>query len=91
MATTKTTALTGSVIALNAAALGLQLLGQSKAAEGLRTIAAAIDAGGEIDAHMALVAEKLQSGQLPNDADWDDVMARIKSASDELQAAKPSG
>ncbi len=91
MALGKDKALSGAVIALNASALGLQLLGQAKAAEGLRTLAAALRSGIAIDEHMAAVAAKLEAGEPVTDADWDDVTARIKAASDELQAAKPSG
>jgi hypothetical protein len=83
-------ALSGAVIALNASALGLQLLGQTKAAEGVRVLAAALDAGVAIDAHMADVAAKLQAGSV-TEADWDDVIARVHAASDELQAAKATG
>jgi hypothetical protein len=82
--------LSGSLVALNAAALGLQLLGQAKAADAVRLVASALQSGVAIDAHMAEVAEKLNAGPL-SDGDWDDLMLRIRSASDALQAAKPAG
>ncbi len=83
-------ALATSVLALRAAALALTLTGNSRGGEALRAIAAAVDAGLEVDEHMASVAAKLEAGTI-TDADWEDVLSRVRSASARLQAARPEG
>lgn len=82
-------ALATSIVALRAAALALTLTGNSRGGEALRVLASAVESGVAIDEHMASVAEKLATGTI-TDADWEDVLSRVRAASDKLQAAKPS-
>jgi hypothetical protein len=77
------TALT--IIGLRAAALALALTGNQKAANSLYLLADAAEAGLNIDAHMKAVGEKLKSRTV-NDADWEDVNARIDADFAHLQS-----
>lgn len=76
--------LTLGLIALRAAALGLDLQGQTREARALYALADAADAGKAIDDHMAAVAAKLKD-RSATDEDWADVVARIEADSDRLQ------
>ena len=78
--------LTLALIGLRGAALGLDLQGQKNAADSLFALADAAEAGKEVDAHMAVVADKLRDRKAI-DADWADVSARITADSDRLQKA----
>lgn len=75
------------LVALRAAALALSLTGNSKGAQVLYAAADAAEAGVNIDAHMAAVAQRLKAGEAITDADWDDVLSRIKADSDRLQGS----
>jgi len=74
------------IISLRAAALALGLMGQTRASNALYTVADAAEAGANVDAHMALVAEKLKSRDITT-ADWSDVEARIAADSERLQSS----
>lgn len=73
-----------AMIGLRAAALGLTLSGQGRAADSLYLLADAIAAGRATDEHLRAVAEKLAQREL-TDEDWDDVTARIEADSARLQ------
>lgn len=75
-----------AIVGLRAAALALALAGQTKASDTLYALADAADAGRNIDAHMAEVAEKLKTRSITDD-DWSDVAARINADSDRLQGS----
>lgn len=75
-----------ALVALRGTALSLSLAGQTRAANGLYTLADAAERGVNIDAHMAAVAEKLKT-RSSNDADWSDVAERIEADSDRLQGS----
>lgn len=70
--------LTLILIGLRAAALGLELQGQSKSSSALFLLADAAEAGKNVDDHMALVAAKLKD-RAATDEDWADVNARIET------------
>lgn len=77
-----------AIAALNAASLGFELAGQPRLSGMFTTLANGLQSGANIDAHMAVVAEKLKaSTSPPTDADWADVTSRIQSDSDRLQGA----
>ncbi len=76
-----------AIVALRAAALAVGIVGNAKASQALLAVADAVQAGVNVDAHMAAVAEKLKAGTAVTDADWDDVLARIAADSDRLQSA----
>ncbi len=81
-----------SLIALRAAALALQLSGNGRGSSVLLQLADAVESGLAVDEHLAAVADRLKSGAAITDADWDDVEARIRSASADLQSVgKPTG
>lgn len=67
-----------AIVGLRAAALALSLAGQTRAANLLYTLADGAEAGADIDAHMALVADKLKERGV-DESDWADVEARIRS------------
>lgn len=73
-----------ALIGLRAAALALELQGQSRSSNSLYMLADAADAGKNIDDHMAAVAEKLKD-RSATDEDWADVTARIEADSARLQ------
>jgi anthranilate phosphoribosyltransferase len=73
-----------TLIGLRAAALALASAGQQKSADTLYLLSDAIVAGRATDEHMASVAQLLASREV-TDADMDDVMQRIATASDRLQ------
>lgn len=75
-----------AIISMRAAALALIATGQVEAGNALIALAAAAEAGRNIDAHMATVAEKLKSGT-STPADWLDVTSRISAESDRLQSS----
>lgn len=75
-----------AIAALNAASLGFELAGQPKLSGMFTSLANGLQAGAEIDAHMAAVAEKLKERPI-NEQDWADVTARIEADSDRLQRA----
>lgn len=56
-------------------------LGRPEVAAAFNALAAAADAGSNIDSHMREVAEKLEAGVEP---DWSDVSARIAAETDEF-------
>jgi hypothetical protein len=68
-------------IALRGSALALELQGQEKASGSLYLLADGIDAGRNVDAHMAEVAEKLKDRDA-TDEDFADVEARIRAESE---------
>lgn len=68
-------------IALRGSALALELQGQAKASGSLYLLADGIDAGRNVDAHMAEVAEKLKDREA-TDEDFADVEARIRAESE---------
>lgn len=76
--------ITLALVTLRGLALALNLSGNAKIAAGLYTLADAAEAGRDIDAHMAAVAEKLKS-RAANEDDWADVTAAIEADSDLLQ------
>jgi hypothetical protein len=57
--------------------------GQSAAAKYINQVADGLEAGANVDAHMAEVAALLKAGTT---IDWDDVIARAKAASERLQS-----
>lgn len=74
------------LVGLRGTALALDLQGQSKSASLLYTLADAAEAGEAVDAHMAMIAEKLK--QRPStDADWKDVIERIEADRARLHSA----
>lgn len=75
-----------AIAGLNAASLGFGLAGQPRISGIFTTLANGLQSGANIDAHMAVVAEKLKAREL-TDADWADVTARIEADSDRLQGA----
>lgn len=77
--------LTLALIGLRAAALALELQGQSRSSGSLYAVADAVEAGKVVDDHMALIAEKLKDRDATDD-DWADVAARIEADSARLQA-----
>lgn len=79
-------AVTLGLVGLRGVALTLSLQGQNRAADALLGLAEAIEAGADVDEHMALVADKLKSRN-SNAADWNDVAKRIEDDSSRLQAA----
>jgi hypothetical protein len=72
-----------ALIGLRAAALALSLQGQETAARTLHLLADSVEAGKNVDAHMAEVAAKLKAGEA---IDWDDLRARIEAAGEALHA-----
>jgi hypothetical protein len=76
-----------ALTALRAASLGLRLQGQVAAANALDLIAAGVESGKNVDAHMAEVAAKLKAGE---PIDWVDVVARIEADSADLHSP-PTG
>lgn len=78
------------LVSLRAAALALLVSGNTRAAETLYALADAAAAGQAIDAHMAEVARLLE-GRAVTDAEWQDVLGRIQTASETLQSVQPSG
>lgn len=78
--------LTLALIGLRAAALGLELQGQSRSSAALYALADAAESGVAVDAHMAAVAEKLKDRH-STDEDWEDVVARIEADSARLQGS----
>lgn len=70
--------LTLVLIGLRAAALGLELQGQSRSSSALFLLADAAEAGKNVDDHMAAVAAKLKD-RAATDEDWTDVNARIET------------
>lgn len=79
-----------ALIGLRGAALALSLSGNTKAATQVYALADAAEAGRAIDAHMAMVAEKLKSRSAMTD-DWSDVAAAIEADSDRLQSRSAPG
>lgn len=75
--------LTLALIALRGTALALSLQGQNKTSDYLYLLADAAESGLDVDAHMALVAEKLKQ-RSANDEDWSDVTDRIEELSGRL-------
>lgn len=75
-----------ALVSMRGAALALAIAGQTRAANALYTLADAAERGVNIDAHMAVVAEKLKSRSANLD-DWSDVAERIEADSDRLQAS----
>lgn len=73
-----------TLIGLRAAALGLALGGQPRAAEQIYLLADAIAAGRASDEHMRTIAEKLAKRDI-TDADFDDAQQRIEADSARLQ------
>lgn len=65
-----------SVITLRSLSLLLSLQGQAKAAAGMNKLIDAIEAGIEVDNHMAKVAEAMKAG---TEAEWDDIVDRIET------------
>lgn len=74
-----------ALVGLRAAALALNLTGKGKAGQTLYALADAAEAGQNVDAHMATVAEKLKSRSV-QDSDWEEVANAIAADSDRLQA-----
>ncbi len=75
-----------SVVTLRALSLLLSLQGRAREAAGLDKLIDGIEAGIEVDAHMAKVAEALKAG---TEADWDDITGRIKSEVDAFLDREP--
>lgn len=75
-----------ALIGLRSTALALTLTGQTRAGASLYALADAVEAGANVDAHLAAVAEKLKSRSI-TDADWVDVVARIEADSARLQSS----
>lgn len=73
-----------ALVGLRAAALALDLQGENRSAKSLYALADATEAGKDVDAHMAAVAEKLKD-RSATDEDWADVSARIEADSARLQ------
>jgi hypothetical protein len=73
-----------ALVGLRGVALALTLSGNGKIANGLYALADAAEAGRNVDAHMAAVAEKLKS-RSANPDDWAEVVAAIEADSDRLQ------
>lgn len=68
-------------IAIRGSALALELQGQPKASGSLFLLADGIEAGRNVDAHMAEVAAKLKDRDA-TDEDFADVEARIRAESE---------
>lgn len=72
-----------ALVGLRGVALVLSLSGNSKVADGLYALADAAEAGRNVDAHMALVAEKLKARSVTPE-DWQEVTAAIEEDSARL-------
>lgn len=72
-----------AVMTLRALAQLFTLQGEPRAAQTFTKTADLIDAGADVDEHMARVAEVLNSD---GPIDWDDVEARIRTSHEELMA-----
>lgn len=66
------------LVTLRGTALALDLQGQRKSATLLYSLAEQAEAGEQVDAHLAMVAEKLKE-RPANDDDWKDVVDRIEA------------
>ena len=74
-----------AIISLRSAALAATLAGQVATAAALYALADLAESGVNVDAHMATVAAKLKEREI-NDADWQDVQARIEADASRLHA-----
>lgn len=74
-----------AMIGVRAAALALNISGNSQAAFALYTLADAAEAGKNVEAHMARVAEKLKS-RASQRSDWEEVANAIKEDTTLLDA-----
>ena len=74
--------ITLALVTLRGLSLALSLAGRTKNAADVETLASAVEAGRNVDAHMAAVAAALKSGQTK---DWDAVHSAIEANSDRLQ------
>lgn len=71
-----------AIISLRALAQLFTLQGQTKQADALALVAAGVESGADVDAHMRDVAAALEAGEA---ADWDDIHARITAEADRLR------
>lgn len=74
-----------ALIGIRGAALALTLGGQPKAAQALNTLADAAEAGRNVDAHMARVADKLKA-RASTDDDWQEVADAVEADLGRLNA-----
>jgi hypothetical protein len=77
-----------ALLALRGVSLALSLQGQKSAASTINLLADSAEAGLNVDARMAEVAQALKSGE---PIDWDDVRARIEADAADLHRDPPGG
>lgn len=74
-----------ALVAVRGVALSLGLTGNTKIADGLYALADAAEAGRNVDAHMAAVAEKLKA-RASTPEDWAEVVTAIEADNARLMA-----